>query len=75
MGLVPLLRAGASHSHPWPIRRSERCPKYLRSRGSSCYPFAVMSSQHYIDHLCPSADLATVMAARPDWTRELKELL
>lgn len=33
------------------------------------------STQTYIDHLCPNEDTAEVMAARPDWTRELEALL
>ncbi len=36
---------------------------------------SLAGTQHYIDHLCPSTDLAAVMAARPDWTQQLKELL
>lgn len=36
---------------------------------------SLAGTQHYIDHLCPSTDLAVVMAARPDWTKQLKELL
>jgi site-specific recombinase XerD len=30
---------------------------------------SLAGTQHYIDHLCPSTDLAVVMAARPDWTK------
>lgn len=32
---------------------------------------SLAGTQHYIDHLCPSTDLAVVMAARPDWTKAL----
>lgn len=32
---------------------------------------SLAGTQHYIDHLCPSTDLAAVMAARPDWTQAL----
>lgn len=30
---------------------------------------SLAGTQHYIDHLCPSTELAVVMAARPDWTK------
>jgi site-specific recombinase XerD len=32
---------------------------------------SLAGTQHYIDYLCPSTDLAAVMAARPDWTKPL----